>query len=296
MSSTKRSFNEVVPFDSEPPIKRRKLNLPSTLFPHPSDQQQFRSLFGSIDASILPQTLQIGPDVIKEIAEFATGDWKNCGNQDCAALISVLSEDAAVYDNDHGNATKIRYKYLENTYFCSECMCCVEEHKCTVCWSKYLCHTQTNAKCHGCGCFHHEQCQSFSSRCMQCGCDGALCFYCNMTSRCVVCHTSVCNRHTGLTNHGYLTVGQNVCTECYELGIESRMRCGACNTSFLLLHESLKVAYQEGTEQWELCSPMKKCAQQGCDVWVCFNCEPESRPGGMFGRLPFCQEHHLETC
>ena len=73
--------------------KRKKLgDIKSSLFKHPSDHEQFLEIFESVEESELIQIMNVSHDISKEIAEYSTGNWKECGDTNCDGLVSVLKE------------------------------------------------------------------------------------------------------------------------------------------------------------------------------------------------------------
>ena len=93
MKRVRNEFLDNVIIDGEKDLsKSRKLDVKSSIFEDASDHQQFLNIFEIIEKSELAQIMNVCHDINKEIAEFATGNWEECGGANCDGLVSVLKE------------------------------------------------------------------------------------------------------------------------------------------------------------------------------------------------------------
>ena len=80
----------------------------SSIFENKKDHNQFLQIYEILQKSKSMKNMSISSDINKEIAEYSTGKWVECG--ECKQMISVLFE--------------------KDTYFCSGCMTNVKYSKC----------------------------------------------------------------------------------------------------------------------------------------------------------------------
>ena len=61
---------------------------------------QYQKLYIVLKQSALVQSTEISPDIIRELAEWATGEWQKCVNRGCKEEggISVLHEDVEIFN------------------------------------------------------------------------------------------------------------------------------------------------------------------------------------------------------
>ena len=150
-SSLKRTFSDLNDENAtkypEPSAKRIKLaddQSMKTTFMNNKDHKECTEYLLSIEQADLIQSLQIPLDINREIAEFATGDIKQCGNKECKAGICVLNEAIIAFEN--GKETEWTYCNQKDVYFCELCepstikfICCntiqyvTEDRKCGAC-------------------------------------------------------------------------------------------------------------------------------------------------------------------
>ena len=181
----KRKFNELNQnqYESEKndhsnPSKKRRIDrdIKSSLFGNESDHNQFKQIFESIENSQIIQTLSISHDINREIAEYATGNWAICENDDCGEILSALHEDfgpyfcpgcneiVSIYSCENQNCNGVwayppvnaRHRLCVgcHNYICSNC-----EIKCDICGSKYC-----RVGCTGSG--YYECCAQI--KCLSC--------------------------------------------------------------------------------------------------------------------------------
>lgn len=310
MSNTKkRRFNQLNTDElksecngNEPMSKRPRLHedskliIKSHLFPNENDQNQFKLIFESIDASQLINNLHITHYINKEIAEFANGEFKECANKQCDELISILKQDAKIYNNDHNNGHKIGYKYCDDTekYYCGECMDETKENVCTGCCSHSLLHIPSSDQCGQCDNYIHDYCCGPMEECFLCG--DRVCFEHN-DYVCVACHEKVCS-DCSITYESYEENEECVCNKCCdESNYETMITCKKCKISCSLLHESINHIYPKiGVN-----AGMEKCNFKNCNTWICLNCKEEDQIGSRhtyafstIGRNLFCNIHPVD--
>ena len=112
-NNRKRKFCELEHVDDDRASKRRKKdneNKIKSMFSDEDDHNQFMKLFESIGETAIAKQLNLSNDIIKEVAEHATGDWETCGDPDCGELVSVLEG--------------------QQTYWCPGCMKNVKYYEC----------------------------------------------------------------------------------------------------------------------------------------------------------------------
>ena len=112
-----------------PSPKRRKLKhtsrpIVSSKLYHSSDQDQFRRIFKSIENSAYIRQLDVSKVINKEIAEYATGQIKDCANTECTEKIIILDQEFLEYNSDHSNSDELKFKYCADTqsFYCAQCM------------------------------------------------------------------------------------------------------------------------------------------------------------------------------
>eukprot|EP01084_Bolivina_argentea_P248457 415630_1 len=191
---------------TEPPIKKQKLNnnsfqIKSIWFLNDSDQYQFKQLYSIIDNSQLSKQLKITHPINKEIAEYATGNFKPCnGTINCTNKIPILCQDKEIYNNNHNNYNKLGYKYCieSDKYFCFKCMEYATENDCECCSTLHF--TPNCNKCHlceselyicDCGC--EFEC-SYIWECTNNNCNFKGCYECGGTIACIACNNEFCTK------------------------------------------------------------------------------------------------------
>eukprot|EP01084_Bolivina_argentea_P309429 535213_1 len=154
---------EVKEASNELLTKKHKININSAeinsfWFRNPSDYSEFKQLYTTIDNCNLSKLLRIPHSINKEIAEYGTGQFVQCNNSKCNNDIPILFQDKQIYNNNHKNSNKLRYKWSQeyDEYYCDECMdsakvcdcnCCEQLHfipdcdKCNECKS-YMCNCE----------------------------------------------------------------------------------------------------------------------------------------------------------
>eukprot|EP01084_Bolivina_argentea_P250028 418755_1 len=186
----------------------KSLKPTTKLFTNNFDQSQFIDLYSAIFSSQLSNSLQIQRVIIKEIAEFATGQFVNCANPNCTNQISILVEDKTIYDNDHANAQKVHYKWciVSGKKWCNQCMDLASTKFC-------YCQQEVNNDWDPCcdrltfkpDCGTYNCCSEYFCNC-KCGCSecisykGKECYYCEFKTclecdeiwQCKDCKTNIC--------------------------------------------------------------------------------------------------------
>ena len=213
-TSNKRKLHEIDDI-TFPSTKRTKLSTPaqalmqSSLFHSDLDQQQFQKKFASIETSELVQKLSIPRVINQEIAEFATGTWRICGNSDCENEISVLFGDQQTIkkhgfeeEHDDGNkyiiynkkhsVNKIGYNFCGDTnkYFCNQCIDMTVTSECSACCSSRI-YLLSSPRCKVCKKFTDCPCGKMGQiRCENDNCSNGS-IWCEHCFTCDVCRIDV---------------------------------------------------------------------------------------------------------
>ena len=130
MQSRKRTRNQAFPDSNDgnaaKRLKTEEYKIKSKLFhTDDGDQKQFKDIFEAIKSSTISTKMSTPCDIIKEIAEYATGNIKPCNNKDCNADIHRLHDHYDNISNDNERGYGLCRKSVR--YWCSECMCALKE-------------------------------------------------------------------------------------------------------------------------------------------------------------------------
>ena len=268
MASRKRPITDIViEIDnpsSLPPKKKPKLSvIKSKLFPNEKDHDQFEELFVAID-----ECLNLGRDIHKEIAQFATGNVVYCNNSECNEDICYLIGD---------EERKYKYCPKSNKYYCLQCKNLLEIARNCECRALVI---KTNyIQCQMCEIQTHSQCVS---QCKNCGlnvckkclifCDGCKAFDC-------------CKRCCYLEGIGTKRV--TVCSECYD---DTIIQCDDCaNEARLYYRGNAYLRYSQIKRQWTF----QKCANKDCAKLLCMDCTEEKVECSKCRNVaPCCCEEH----
>ena len=233
-----------------PSPKRRKLNhtrrpiISSKLFCS-FDQDQFRRIFKSIEKSAYIRQLDVSKVISKEIAEYATGQIKDCANTECEQTIIILNQDLAEYNNDHSNSQKLNFKYcfITESFYCLQCMHLAQTANFCNCDDVLYFPSNKNQCMHckefinfggpgRCPCNH-----GWSQKCSECELELISCNYCSVPeqwSECVGddCGKKVCAK---CSEDCLISFGKNcVCKVCEA---KTNRKCqGGCGTDINLLY------------------------------------------------------------
>ena len=130
----------------------------STLFEDGTDLQQFVEIFESVEQSNLIKTCNIPQDINKEIAEYATGDWRIC---DCGEFVSILNEK----------------EETEEGHYCECCMQTVWSRDCDICAKLWV--SADDPTCYRCEYGHCLDCMVHCSICDEMHCKDCIGECCN---------------------------------------------------------------------------------------------------------------------
>ena len=212
----------------QPPRKKPKFTKKSNTFRHKSDQQQFESLFQSLESSMICKQLKVSSEINKEIAAFGTGKIKLCSGSKCDQEISVLFGDG-LFPRDY------RYCRRSNCYYCSKCMADCYTHVC----GRLGLHVDAQ-KCSNMTCDRVTRCNH--SKCSRCKYDGSCssCFSCGarFCSDCVETEILICYG-CGQRACCDCAVGSyaNECNRCYE---KSLRKCPKCKNNVGCMYRKTK--------------------------------------------------------
>ncbi len=172
----KRKLHEFGSGDKHKPSKKIKTNnnaigtKSSSIFKDDQDYKEFVKMYGAIWESKMIKQMSISSDITKEIAEYSTGGWKECGIPSCKQLISLLFE--------------------KETYFCTGCNKSVKWYLCDNC-GPVLLPLEDEDEYY---CEHCEKKYAYDTKVACCGgkckiCTGNCCWYCKKegeeTGKCV---------------------------------------------------------------------------------------------------------------
>lgn len=112
-------------------------------------------------------------EMLKEIAEFATGRVKNCDNSDCDQIICILSDDQLKfprfnYNHDYSNILGYKYCQISEKYYCHDCMDITTTCQLSDACSALIIPSSTTDKCAKCKIQIHDNCFKVES-CSDCG-------------------------------------------------------------------------------------------------------------------------------
>lgn len=268
-----------------------KINdISSYFFADQQDEEQFKSIFTSIASSELTKNCNVIKAIVREIACFATGNFKYCENAECKQEINVLFGDEK---KDPNSLEYVYYNIMDaelatadyTGYFCQECMGDAIEVKCGKCHSDTLVHYPTSTECVYCQ-------EIFTKNC--CGGDICDCVYCEgdcdwhkacaLTMPCVICRNITCLEHRKLADP-YLDYV--VCDDCCNAeSFKINIKCYECKENYELLHSRLKFAFVDvyNVNGNEKC--IKQCNFVDCQEWICC-CNTNARKNEPF----YCKKH-----
>eukprot|EP01084_Bolivina_argentea_P248461 415634_1 len=292
---------------NEPSSKKRKLNdfslrIQSSIFLNSSDHSQFQQLFTYISNSELSQSFNLSNIINKEIAEFATGQWKQCSNPKCCTQISVLCQDEQIYGNNHENAHKLGYKMCVKSgvfnkvygvpgakkYYCIQCMDLAISCDCSCCDTLYLpsncdkCDICKSDMCN-CGCIlecmSHMYCVTYKCNI----CDLKTCNKCNENEYCSRCDAYFCYGSCGKTL--CVRPDEPVCNNCYDKTI---IECDKCDMKCELFYKS-NGHLVDNNEKLR----MRKCKYSYCDIYICLDCDDKETTdySQQWNNSYYCNRH-----
>eukprot|EP01084_Bolivina_argentea_P265877 450809_1 len=290
--SKKRSLNEShseSPTNTnvtKPPIKRQKL--PVVPFQANSrfiwslcrnsfaNQVQFRKIFASCTKSQLSNKLHVPHPINQQIAEYATGEFKECYN--CLAEIPTLKSDKdSCSINDYEAVEQIGYvsngrkscclncvNKLELICLCEHCIwadnhVCIEENIgiCSICDENICdgCHTSSENwmsvwVCFKCNSKCHEDCLGYPFECLAC--------HQNVSFK---CGNGMCAKKV---------IDDCVCVDCYD---GKMIKCHICDKKYLSISKGKYGCYLDDDDYHR----KNLCMMKNCKNFTCVNCKEKCK-------------------
>eukprot|EP01084_Bolivina_argentea_P263893 446841_1 len=307
-----------------PSAKRQKLEsitasgarISSSLFSNMEDFNQFKSIYETINKSLLIKQLQIPEIILKSIAEYATGNILKCDNfNQCHNEIFVL--------NQHKQETRdYFYTQLNDTdnlnkkdiqKFCNQCsnkleQCDIHYDNCPEeCGGDYSYYFDSFEYCNK-RFMKHEKCQCGSTFdkcknhrafCDICQCNicwsGCARFHEHWKTKCKGCEKDICANGLGVSHcrncYGY--VCENCTGTICDCEYDSMWWCNVCSSCFV--HKGCNVDH---SKYLVICNCKHDCNYKMCEYCNCREIYPQwlsCLKCGKDGDTKVYNIRHIET-
>eukprot|EP01084_Bolivina_argentea_P186419 321336_1 len=303
------------------------VSISSNLYPNENDHQQFLLIFYSIRKSPISIIMHISDELIREIAEFSTGNWAFCANKSCMESISILQQDLNLdpqsnVDQQDDHFKQIGYKFSlqkwqqSQQYFCGLCMnkairltyCNNSPSDDCCCWNIF--HFKPNCKVCECGhiIFDMDALEAANCDCECClfikcdKCNKQMCKMCWESKRgyCQGCEYNfynICEQCTySEPTHSMLQIEGNYahqilneqCIKCYEELSKVRKQCNGCKIECTLRHAIFPNIFYAENDRLPM---IIRCNINDCATYVCYACgEGGDTANGIYSKCVECEK------